>query len=243
MKNTLLMTCSLLALTAGIAAASGGGLNLGWADCGGMPASLDQTFACNSNAGTRTLFGSFVAPCCITAMSANEIVMDLQSSGATLPLWWVMRTGGCRPGAMTGNFDSTGGPFSCYDYWQGGAIGTLSMDPPSGNRARIKGVFALPEGDSRIVGVPEGTEVYSFKCNINNSKTTGLGACSGCTSGVDIVLNSIKCNQPVSEPGGSKFVSAPANRNYIDWQHGCAGCSAATPARNTTWGSVKALYR
>jgi hypothetical protein len=246
MKKMLLMACTLLALSAGMAYAGAGGLNLGWADCEGLPATLNRTSTCTSNTGLiNTLVGSFVAPSCVTAMSANEVVLDLQSLGATVPLWWQMRTGTCRAGSLGGNFDFTGGPFTCFDYWQGGAIGALQQDPIGlSNTSRIKGVFALPAGDSRITGIPEGTEVYSFKANINNAKSTGLGACSGCPVGVCIVLNSIKINQPVDQPCGGKFVSAPASRNFATWQGGIGGdCLAATPAKNTTWGSVKALYR
>ena len=244
MKKTFLMAAALLAVTAGLAVAGPGGLNLGWSDCEGLPASMDRAFACNTNSGTNTLVGSFVAPSCVNAMSANEIVMDVQSLGVSLPLWWQMRSGLCRPTSLGSSFDFTAGPFTCFDYWMGGAIGALSMDPPVGNRTRIKGVFALPAGDSRITSVGEGTEVYSFKANINNAKTAGLGACSGCGVGVCIVLNSIKLNQPVSEPCGGKFISAPAARSFATWQGGIGGdCYLATPAKNATWGSVKALYR
>jgi hypothetical protein len=247
MKKTILMSCTLLALTAGMAFAGAGGLNLGWNDCGGDPSTLNQVFACNTNAASplHTLVGSFMAPSCVNAMSANEVVMDIQSTGAVLPQWWNVRTGGCRvPTSMLGNFDFTAGPFTCLDYWQGGATGGLSEEAPVANRARIKAVFALPAGSPGITGIPEGTEVYSYKCNINNAKTVGLGACAGCQTGVCIVLNSIKINQPVSEPCGGKFVSAPAVRNFATWQGGIGGdCYQATPAKNTTWGSVKALYR
>ena len=79
--------------------------------------------------------------------------------------------------------------------------------------------------------------------NFNNARTLG-DACPGCETGVCIVLNSIKINQPVGTPGGDKFVTAPAARNVAVWQGGIGGaCGPATPARNTTWGSVKALYR
>ena len=74
----ILMACTLLALTAGFAHAGAGGLNLGWDDCGGLPASLNKASTCTSNAGINTLIGSFVAPSCVNAMSANEIVMDVQ---------------------------------------------------------------------------------------------------------------------------------------------------------------------
>jgi hypothetical protein len=191
------------------------------------------------------LFGSFVAPSCVNAMSANEIVMDIQSAGLSLPAWWGMRTGACRASSsLGGNFDFTGGPFTCFDYWQGGAIGALSEAAPVGNRARILGVFALPAGDPRITGILEGTEVYSFKAVINNARSTGLGACAGCATGVCIVLNSIKVNQPVTAPAGGKYIANPATRAYATWQGGIgANCYAATPAKNVTWGTIKAIYR
>ena len=245
MKKTLLLSCAFLALTAGIAAAGAGGLNLGWNDCGGLPASLDRAFACNTNSGISQLFGTFVAPAFVTAMSANEIVMDIQTVGVSLTPWWGMRTGACRTAAsLSGVFNFAAGPFTCYDYWQAGAIGSIAQDVAVGNRARVKGVFALPAGDSRITDVPEGTEVYSFKANINNARSTGLGACTGCLTGVCIVLNSIKVNQPIGTPGGGKYISSPANRAYVTWQGGAsADCYAATPAKNTTWGMIKAKYR
>jgi hypothetical protein len=245
MKKTLLFTCALVALTAGVALAGPGGLNLGWLDCEGLPASENRIFACNTNSGVHTLVGSFFAPCCITAASANEIVMDVQTTGVSLAAWWGMRTGACRTAAsLLSSYDFTGGPFTCYDYWQGGASGGISEDAPIGNRVRIKALGALPAGSPLITAIGEGFEVYSFKANINSAKSAGLGACAGCNAGACIVLNSIKINQPVSEPGGSKFVSAPATRNYATWQGGIGGdCLGATPAKNTTWGNVKALYR
>ncbi len=225
---------------------AGGGLNLGWDDCGGQPASLNQTFACDTNLGNHTLVESFVTPCCVTAMSANEIVMDLESTGATLPPWWGMRSSGtCRSTtSLLSNVNFTAGPFTCYDYWQGGAASGISENPPVGNRARIKELVALPVGSPGITGILEGTEVYSFKVVINNARTTGLGACAGCATGVCIVLQSIKLNQTTGTPGGDKYISSPATRAYATWQGGIGSdCYAATPAKNVTWGSIKAQYR
>lgn len=167
-------------------------------------------------------------------MSATEIVMDLQSAGATLPAWWGMRTGLCRGSvSLVGNVDFTAGPFTCHDYWQGGANGSMAMDPPPSNRVRIKGVFALPAGDPRITGILEGTEVYSLKARIDNRKTSGLGACAGCGTGVCIVLN---FNQPIGSPG-AKYVSSPANRAYATWQGGASGTATPPPPRRTSPGA------
>jgi hypothetical protein len=244
MRKTLVLSVSLLSLIAGRAGAAG--INLGWNDCpSGATYSLSRTFACDTNIGTHTLVGSFVAPAGIVKMSANEIVIDMQTSGATLPEWWGLRTGLCRFGSLTENWDFTGGPFTCYDYWQGGAIGAIRMfDPPVGNRARIKGVFAIAAGDPRITSVPEGTHVYSFKANISNAKTVGPGSCAGCAAEACIVLRSIRLNQPVPFP--QPTLTNPVVAQHVIWQSwtdASGECPQVTPAKKQTWGSIKALYR
>jgi hypothetical protein len=235
--------------------ASAAGFNLGWNDCPSGPTyTLAETFACDTNVGIHTMVASFVAPAGIHQMSANEIVIDMQTGGAALAPWWTMATGQCRPASsLAGNFDFTAGPFTCYDYWQGGAIGGLQwsvFNPPAQgnlNRCRIKGVFALPAGDERITSIPEGLEVYSFKCNVNSAKTTGLGACTGCSDEACIVLNVITINQPAPDPPQVRLTS-PAVSQYVIWQGWSTpdphnACPAVTPTRNHTWGSIKALYR
>jgi hypothetical protein len=253
MNKKLLVFAALLALSAGSARAAG--INLGWNDCpSGGAYTSSRTFACNSNTGAlNALIGSFVAPAGVVAMSANEVVMDVQTGGATLAPWWAMASGQCRAAAsVAGNFDFTGGPFTCVDYWQAGAIGSLAwsqLPPPSAvNRCRIKGVFALPAGDARITSVAEGTEVYSYKCNINNAKSTGLGACAGCLDEACIVLNSIRINQPVSSGGAAIFIPNPATSQHVIWQGWSTvdpnqQCPLVTPTKKQTWGSIKALYR
>jgi len=192
--------------------------------------------------GTNTLVCSYVAPCCVTAAGHNEIVLDFQSMSASLPAWWGFRPGLCRPSSLAQSPDFTTGPFTCFDYWGGLAIAGSLSDPPVGNRWRYRALVAVVVGTERPI--PEGTETYADKIIINNARTTGLGSCPGCGIGVCIVLNSIKILQPPGTPGGNKFISAPAVRNWATWQGGIGtDCFAATPARNSTWGSVKTLYR
>ena len=65
--RTLLLCASLLASIAGLARAAG--INLGWNDCPPGPTyRLTETFACNTNLGSHTMVGSFVAPANIVAM-------------------------------------------------------------------------------------------------------------------------------------------------------------------------------
>jgi hypothetical protein len=252
MRLLVVVFAAVLAIAFMPAHAAGAGINLSWDDCGTHGVQM-RAFACNTNAGTNTIVGSFVANEYLLAVSGGEMTMDLNTSSPALPNWWMQRTGSCRAGSLNGNFDFTGGDSGCWDYWQGGAVGAIVQDPPQGNRVRLKGVFALPTGDSRIVPIADGTEVYSFKAVISNAKTTGLGACGGCDEGACFMLNYIQVNQ--APLYSNYYFSAPADRNFVTWQ--CPGglvivdpgigtfceLNCPTPAQSRTWGQIKQLYR
>ena len=247
MKKTLLLGAALLALSASVASAAG--INFGWNDCGGLPASANKNFACTSNTLTGgTLIGSFIPPAGTTAITGEEIVIDLQSASAVLPAWWQFKNAGtCRQTAFTTNADFTGGPASCGDYWAGQAAGGFSafnpnIVPGQTNRARVLMVFAVPPA---LAGpVDDLVEYGAFRFNVLGAKTVGTGACAGCLDPVCIVLNEIKLTQPVGV--GNYRLQNAAERNYATWQGGAigvGGCPAVVPAQNRTWGSVKSLYR
>jgi len=248
MNKKLFIFASLLALSAGPAWAEG--INLGWNDCpSGVTYTLARTSLCTANTGNNILIGSYMPPAGVNAVSANEVVIDLQTGGATLAPWWSLRSTaplGCRTSSMTQSGDFTSSPTTCTDYWQGGASGGVSSDAPVGNRARIKVLEALPAGSPLIGPVTEGTEYYSFKVTINNAKTTGLGACAGCSDEACIVLNMIRLNQPLPDPPVT--IINPVVSQHVIWQAWTTpdpnnACPAVTPARKTTWGSIKAIYR
>ncbi len=237
MKKAILV-CALLAVSASLASAAG--VNLAWNDCGGPSV---KTFACNSNSGNNFLFGSFVAPAGVSAMTANEIVIDLQSATSTVPAWWDFKnTGSCRTTALSISFDGTtsaGG--SCADYWNGqgaGGIGAYRTDLGA-NRRRIVAVGAVPQAAAGPIDAD--TEYFSFRLGISNVKTAGTGACTGCSEPICLVLNTIKITQPVGV--GDFSLSNAAVSNYASWQSQIPGCPGTVPTQNRTWGSVKALYR
>lgn len=236
-------------LTACAASAHAAGINLSWDDCGSF-GTESRTFACDTNVGTHVLVGSFVAPPGLQAVSGNSAIIDVFSTCNNIfPHWWNMRTGGCRaPSSLISNFDFTGGPGNCHDYWQGGAIGGIAMDPPAGSHTAIRLQCALPAGDPRIGPIAEGTEVYSFKVIINNARTVGLGACTGCQDGACLLLRSIA----LFVPGGNITLASPATRAHVTWQSATLGTTpfgpvcfgdCPTPTRAPTWGQIKSLYR
>jgi hypothetical protein len=250
MKKTLLIAGALLCL--GVSLASAGGINLSWNDCGTTGQGA-QTFACNTNTGApHIMVGSAVSPVDIPAMVAMAAVLDLQTNQAALSPWWNFdpsnppASTGCRsgpPSALSASFDFTTGPFACNDIWGGVASGGSNYQSQFGsaNRGRIRLVCAV----AAPVGVDNVTENYYFKVTFNNSKSTGTGNCAGCQDGACIVFNSIELDQ---NPGlGNTEISNPLNSQFVTWQSGggnvTGGCPAATPTRNSTWGSVKSLYR
>ena len=256
--TTKLLLCVLaIALFLCAVPAAAAGIDLGWNDCpAGATYALTETFACDTNVGIHTIVVSFVAPANVLAMNATEIVIDMQTSGALLAPWWSLRSGGppgCRNLGLTHSADFLSGPFACFDYWQGGALGGVSMDAPFGlgvNRARIKALVGLPAGSPLITSVPEGTPVYAVKININNSRTVGPEACGGCSDEACIVLQSIRIDQPVDSPANGQFilVTNPGTAQHVIWQGWSTidpnqQCPLVTPARVRTWGSLKALYR
>ncbi len=254
MRKVLILCASLLTL--GAASAWAAGVNLGWNDCpAGATYSNTRTFACSSNSGTNVLVGSFVAPASVDSVIANEVVIDIQTQNATLTPWWSLRAPaptGCRNASMTQSGDFTTSSGACFDYWMGGASGGVSMDAPGAtqgrgpNQPRIKVLEGVPTGSPLIVPIAENTEVYSFKVTINNAKTVGTGSCSGCTDQACIVLNMIKLNQALPLPAIA--ITSAALNQFVTWQgwtnsDPTQACPATTPAKQKTWGSIKALYR
>ena len=235
MKKALLVSAALMALTVSVASAAG--INLAWNDCGGPET---KVFACNSNTGNNFLFGSFVAPAGVSAMTANEIVIDIQAANAAMPAWWDFKnTGSCRQTALAISFDGTtsaGG--SCADYWAGqGAGGIGAYQSMSPNRRRVVAVGAVPPNAAGPLDVD--VEYFSFRLGISNAKT--VASCVGCAEPVCLVLNSINITQPVGV-GDFKLVNS-ATSNFVTWQGTVAGCPGSVPTQGRTWGQVKALYR
>ena len=243
MKKTLLLGSMLLALSASIASAAG--LNLSWNDCGTFGAA-NKTFACNVNTGSDVMWGSYVAPEGTTAITGNEMVLDLQSAAAVLPAWWQFKNpGSCRQTSLSAAFAANASG-NCGDYWSGQASGglasyNLNVIPGQTNRARVLLVCAVDQ--SLAAPLTGGSEYYSFSLTLNHAKTVGTGSCAGCTDPVCIVLNEIKLTQPVGV--GDYRIQNPASRNYVTYQSGLVsgGCPAVVPAQNRTWGQVKSLYR
>ena len=229
------------------------GVNLRWNACLGDGGAINRNFACDSNSGSNLLEGSFESGADLTNFHGVEIVLDLATAGTTLPEWWqLLNLGVCRQLALS--IQALNGS-NCPDW----AIGQASMNiaayrvgyyaPFGPNTARVLLVNGVqPELAQDLTG---GREYAVFQLTINSAKTVGSGACAGCLTPVCIVFSTLR----VIRAGivDNLLLSGPTNgidSFYATWQGGAGvvtrlgqGCPQATPTRNATWGSVKALYR
>ena len=252
MKKVTLLCGLLLALSASVAAAAGVGLR--WSACLSDGGLINRAFACNSNAGTNTLVGTFQTNAAgLDQVSGNEVVIDLASATNPLPAWWLMKNAGtCRQAALTMNFVAPATAVNCTDWAIGaaaGGIGAYNVGLRGPNTARI--VAALAVAPDNLQNLTGGQEYFSFNVNISNAKTAGTGNCAGCQDPVCIVFNSINLTTPIL--ANNVLLSGASNGtdgNFCTWQGGgspvvgpISGCPQATPTHNKTWSQVKALYR
>lgn len=253
MRRILLLSCAPLVFVVSLAHAAAG-VNIRWTSCFGDGGTFNRNFACDTNTGFNVLVSSFELGQPILQVVGNEAVLDFASPAPSLPSWWLFKNAGtCRQNALSANFVAPATPGACADWTSGqagGGIGSYNVGTFSGpTTARMTIALAVPI--SVNVGLVAGQEYFSNNLVIRNDKTVGTDACAGCATPVCIVFTSLRVTTPVSQ--NDRTLTTATNgtdSNYATWQGGAgvtsfngSGCPAATPARQPTWGSVKALYR
>ena len=184
MKKTLLLTGILLALMAPMALAGGVNINWGsgcWSD--GTPLN-DLAYACNKNTGSATMTCSFAVSDTMPEFVGIELQLEGQTETATVPAWWQMQAGGCRPTAISTSANFLTAPqVGCFDMWNNQAAGGLAIYDwgllwGGNNRTHILVVYAVP-ADTPIP-LDMGVEYYAAQVLISYAKTVGSGSCAGC---------------------------------------------------------------
>jgi hypothetical protein len=255
----LLATTSLIHIAPARAAE---GVNLAWDHCYGQGTGVQNlAFACDTDAGSHVMTGSFVLAANLDQAVGLEFELELAAASPALPAWWdLWAAGSCRPTSLTANFVPDPADPACLDWSLGAASGGLARyctfggicrggPPSSPNQAKIILVDAVAQANASDL-TP--AEYFAVHVLIDNAKTTGATGCGGCAVPVCIGLNSI--NVVGKGNVGTRLLttaSAPGS-NFISWQgsagpdaRSVSGCPAATvtAARHSTWGTVKSLYR
>ena len=233
------------------------GIGLAWEHCPGEPlASQNAAFACNTNTGSHAMVGTFRLSSPPASIVGLDAVLDIASAGATLPSWWEFRyTGSCRTTSASVSLLPHPDDVGCLDWADGQASGGYAFclspgaDPVScglqdgpANTARFRIFTAVAENEPRAL-IPE-QDYFAFMLRMNHSKTVGTGACNGCETPVCIELSLIEVGTLWAQDDRLISTAISPGGNFVTWQGGAGtNCPAATPARNSTWGAVKSLYR
>jgi hypothetical protein len=250
--HRLRLLCSALLILAATNAHAGQGVNLRWSSCFGDGGVANRDFACNTNAGSNVLVGSFQLGSPLQHVVGQRIGLDLNASSATLPEWWTFRNAGtCRQLSLSVSFFADPAAVNCADWSSGQALGGIGaylvgLHGPSSAR-----VFMTQAVQNELaVDLDPGMEYVAFNLTINNAKTVGSGACGGCSVPVCLVLNYIELTT-ISPPATLTLNLAAngTNSHFATWQGpvpvppGGHECPWPVPVRRETWGAVKSLYR
>ena len=251
MKKILLLTGVLLALTASAALAQPFSLDMAWNNCRTNPTgwAIDISDPCTSNSGSYPFYMSFIAPAGISKLTSEKFLLDVQTNQATLPDWWHLETGGCRPTGFS--FSTTPGvdQTNCFDYW--GTTprgGTVNWYPGTGGpgRSRLIGIYSVSAGLAAPLYDPYpyyvgSAAIYKVKTVNAALPPPGVIACAGCAFPANLCFNYLLLQQPAGTPNGDMSTELAHISRVITWQGGIDPLATAT--RRATWGQVKSMYR
>ncbi len=247
-----------IAIALGVSSPAGAGpLNLRWNDCWGDGGVQNRDFACDRNTGSEVLVASFVPMYYFPQMTGDEWVVELATASSLLAdWWWLLNAGNCRQTSLGLVSEPPASAVACADWDEGqagGLFGGFTFNIIRPYSARINGLHWMADGLSAPV-LPD-HEYHAFTLVINHQRTVGSGACGGCTVGACIGFKGLRMTSP--DPNVDQVLqlgrfASDGDASMVTWQGGAGvafpapgglSCPAATPAKNSTWGAVKSLYR
>lgn len=270
-------SCLRFALVAVIAASflpgppaeAAGTLRFSWSQCAGDALVSDRQFSCDVDTGQDDLVASavFDAGTSLTGVSGFMAEVDINVAASPLPPWWQVQTGQCRANAVTASIALSSPGVSC-DSWYASSglpeplwVASVSQHNEASLIVRLSLIAWVPPGYE--VTLPAGREIVFFRIRVGHAKTTGTGACAGCTAPACIGFGYLALEYRESGTR-DEFVGTPAS--VATWQgagvlgfapvpghsegpayvtyKGNLQCSATpVPVHGRTWGMIKSLYR
>jgi hypothetical protein len=259
----ILVTGVLLCLTASLAVA--GGLNFDWNTSKQCPAVPTDTwnFACNTNDAVMYMVASFTPNIAVVGFDALDARINGQSAGLAVPAWWQAHDpGSCRETAFTPGVIDVDPTAPCAGttttrLWTTQAIGGMGIWAyayPGSNRFYT--VVGFATSAVRAANLSTTTRYNAFHIAVATTNTVYVAPdpdhgiaevipCAGCDQGMTLVLDGIGLygtfnGRPTED---QVWVASGAPGACISYNGGGGYVCGALPARNTTWGQLKSLYR
>lgn len=222
------------------------GVNIGWGHCRVADDVMNHDFACNTNTGSEVIVASFQPSAEVPACTSLTAVVDFSVCGTSgVPAWWTLRgTSACRPAAGSANVSPEPDGSPCADLWQS-LPSVLFLDGGTpyvnggGSAVRYEVQVVMPDGIS--VDVTPDQQWFAFRIVITHAKTVGTGACAGCLDAGSVSFPGLELYEGTTAFEQVSTYGIEPYSDVLTWQGGSTAC--ITPARPTTWGTIKALYR
>jgi hypothetical protein len=234
-------------------------INLAWNDCITQPSAADNiAYACDGskNGTPYKLVASFIPPFPLPQFVGVQMYFDValppSDPNFINPLsdWWRLGVGECRDGNLTYTLPQsgigTGTTGACQNPWlpaphSASGFQYFSNFMGNPNQARLSTVSANDAPIALTAGQQYHAGLITLD-TIGDIPNAGDPACPGCCQPMLITLGRLQLFQVAGSPGGDiTTLFDPATRNYVWWQQNGGAC--ATPAKRTTWGSIKTTYR
>lgn len=242
--------CALL-----VPCARAGTSNLRWNACWGDGGIQNRVFACDTNTGSELLVVSFIPTEAVSAVNSVVIAVGMVFPGTSVPPWWQLRgSGSCRTGSLSLRPSPPLNAAACQDWADGNASGLVTAYASSSGSSIVSLVAVSQLASGGTVDLTAGQEYFAGSFTITHAKTLGSGSCAGCDLGGCLGVKQVQLTRDAPQPpyvlGNSRIDDA-----QCVWQgaagvglpnYGGAGflyCPGVTAARQSTWGSVKSLYR
>jgi len=240
-------------------------LGMGWTACAASPNQFglqNVSFACAAEASNACrdfkLLPTFVSTITDSRFAGSTVVINLIIGNTVPGQWW----SGFAPSSCRGQQAiSTSGPVTagttvCANPYPGTA-GTLPGQS-SGQYHALPNHFRITSSNSVNPTQPltSGQRNYAMQLDLKTDGT--LADCDptfdntplctdGCSVGACFNLNNVDIFMAVdgntSTPDIIHYTDNGGGRAWCTYNSGTGVCPGATPTRQSTWGSVKALYR
>src|SRR5262245_39856197 len=248
MKSVRASALLFMLLAPGATLAHAAGVNLSWDACAGENGIQNKVFACDTNTGTQTLYGSFVLGSGLPNAIGFEARVDITAKADSLPAWWRFTGPNTCRLALSSSFSFASDPQSdCVDPFDSQATGavagyhtfwTTPQVPGSGpETARGLLIAAVPQGLAQALSA--GTEYYAFKMTISAINTVGTGGCSGCSTPVCITLSEVRV---VGSDNTTPVLTSPVEVSTVTWQS-ADQCPGGLASEGISWGRIRSVLR
>ena len=235
-----------VAVTLGTAPVAQAQVAIAWNNClGKANAAQSLQYVCD---GSRDgipfkLVLSYELPAFVDSIESSRSIVEFRTANPSLPDYWQLLPGGCREG---------GGPFF------------QPVSPGVGDPVLCANASPGQNGSGNFVTLIHPPNSFRYECSIGTTlipiqggkKYLGgvmlldpvSGDCAGCEEEICIQFVEVSViwgtDPDPNAPRPEITLSGPNSTSFVTWQGPAPGiCFGATPVRDRTWGSVKALYR